>query len=194
MWAENPTITREEAWAALKHRRLPITPALAERAGALLASGMPATVVAEQCGYPPHRGKDLVNAPVVQTEQRKAYLRSGITLDYLAHKNLQLLEANKIIVAKEKGKITDFMCVDDPGVQHAALQTALDVLTDGATKKGDGQSSARFVINVAQKFETILFGGGHGQIDRDTREPVEQVQSGTHGAEDSPVPEADHCR
>ena len=191
LWEENPQITREQAWEALKHRKLPITPALAELAGSLLAQGLPATVVAEQCGYPKSRGNDLVSAPLVQTEQRKAYLRAGIDLDRLAKKNLELLEAKKIIVAKEKGQITDFMCVDDPGVQHAALQTALDVLTDGATKKGEGSAGARFVVNVNQEFKTIFFPETH-ETTRNTAITVEPVQPGCDRQGDPGVPETGH--
>lgn len=188
LWKENPQITREEAWKALKHRKLPITPALAELAGTLLAQGLPASAVAEHCGYPKSRGNDLVSAPIVQTEQRKAYLRAGIDLDRLAQKNLELLDAKKIIVAKEKGLITDFMCVEDPSVQHAALQTALDVLTDGATKKGEGSAGARFVVNVNQEFKAIFFPESH-ETTRNTAITVEPVQPGQDGSGDPGVPE-----
>ena len=93
-----------------------------------LLDGKTETEAVKCAGYSPayaNSGKHVImNNPVILKTIREIYERAGITDDYLARKNEELLNAREMKFFQEKGIVTDSREVDDNGTRLGALKLA----------------------------------------------------------------------
>jgi len=166
--ATNPTFTRKEAWeAGVKHGRLPMTEEIADGIAAHVIQGTPSQQIAQQFGYAPRYASQLPKHPSVRKSVRDALERAGAGIDRAAKKANDLLDAKKTEFAKDKGKITDTMDVEDNATQLGALRTVLEAygaIGQSPTKaSGGGEAGSRIVIVNAE--EAVFFGMPMGATD-----------------------------
>lgn len=196
-WSGNPNITREEAWEAHKVHSLPVPPAIADKAAALIAEGVPVKDVAKQLGYKESQAQKLVHSDPVQARLRKALEKAGIDDTYIANRLKELCEAKKTEFAKFKGQITDQTEVEDNGTRLGALTLAIDVATEFSARKQNNQSqgNAQFVIQLGTEFKNVFFPGSTPVESQNAQDAIEgnpdtmeQVQSGSDDSQSPRLP------
>ena len=168
----HPDITRKEAWDARQAGEVALNDPIRVKVAEGLVAGKSNKEACLAAGFSEamtrRAANDIANDAGVKQIVRDALERAGINQDKLAQVTLDGLNAEKVIVAKEKGVITDEKFYADHTVRLKAAEIAHELLDDFPArgrddKRGGAGRQPKFVVMDA-RFANIFIGDQLGPV------------------------------